>query len=98
MALSTNSSPRTLLRILRPRSYVALSMMISNVCGCREALVLGPERLRQRQLRRKYRDRNAGLPLHDRHAGADTPALFIELDLAQRIIFLRTSVHRTQIL
>jgi len=62
-------------------------MMISDGWGAVRAPCLGPARLRQRQLRREYRDRNAGLPLHDRHAGADTPALFVELDLAERIIF-----------
>src|SRR5450755_3202823 len=96
MALSTNSLPRTFFRILSPRSYVALSMMVFRYLWLRgRALGLGPERLGQRQLRRKYRDRHAGLPLHDGHAGADTAALFVELDLAERIIFGGTGVHGT---
>src|SRR4029450_7957924 len=66
IALSTNSFPSTLLRIWRPRSYVALSILLSNL-----QLGFRPERLGKRQLRREYRDRYAGLPLHDGHPGAD---------------------------
>src|SRR3954469_6681439 len=91
IALSTNSLPRTLLRIWRPRSYVALSMSVSNL-----QLVFGPERLGQRQLRREYRDGNAGLPLHDGHPGADAAALFVELDFAERVIFGGTGIHGAQ--
>ena len=44
-------------------------------------------KLRERKVGREYGNGDAGLPLHDRHAGADTSALFVELDLAERIIF-----------
>src|SRR6185295_4320431 len=91
IALSTNSSPRTLLRIWRPRSYVALSMLLSNL-----QLGFRPERLGKRQLRREYRDRYAGLPLHDGHPGADAAALFIELDFAERVIFGGTGIQGAQ--
>src|SRR6201996_5584061 len=49
-------------------------------------LSLRPDRFCERELGRKHRDGDAGLPLHDGHAGADPAALVVELELAERVI------------
>src|SRR4051794_11691900 len=87
--LSATASPRP---AVAPVTRAHLPFNI----GCESPLVLGPERLGQRQLRREYRDRHSGLPLHNVHAGADAATLFVELDLAERIVFRGAGVHRTQ--
>src|ERR1700743_1583965 len=60
----------------------------------RLALGLWPYRLRESQFWRKHRDGDTGLPLYDGHAGANSAAFFVKLDLAKRIIFRRAGIHR----
>src|ERR1700733_12402235 len=67
-------------RIFNPPRIMALSF-------------LRPERLRQREIRRINRHRNAVLPLHDHDAGANAAPLLVELQFAARIIFGGPAVH-----
>src|SRR5882724_3683372 len=87
--LSATASPRPLVAPVT-RAHLPFSIALAL------SLTLGPEWLGERQLWREDCDGHAGLPLHDGHAGAETAALVVEFEFAERIIFRGTAIHRAQ--